>query len=114
MKKTLADYNRFCKKGKDEQFNKDPQYLKPIKGPKYYAGKFIAGGYGTSGGIKTNHKMEVLTEEMEPIPGLYAAGNDANNMYDHSYTPLSGNHVGFAVNSGRIAAENAAAYSKTA
>jgi succinate dehydrogenase/fumarate reductase flavoprotein subunit len=34
-------------------------------------------------------------------------------MYDHSYTPLAGNHIGFAVNSGRIAAENAAAYAKS-
>ena len=113
LKKTLANYNRFCKNGRDEQFNKAPQYLKAIKGPKFYAGKFIAGGYGTSGGIKTNQKMEVLDEEMEVIPGLYAAGNDANNMYDHSYTPLSGNHIGFAVNSGRIAAENAVEYART-
>jgi len=113
LKKTLDQYNQFCKDGKDGQFNKDPKYLIPIKGPKYYVGKFIAGGYGTSGGIKTNANMEVVDEQMEPIPGLYAAGNDANNMYDHSYTPLAGNHIGFATNSGRISGENAAAYAKT-
>ena len=113
LKKTLAEYNKFCKNGKDERFYKAPQYLKPITGPKFYAGKFIAGAYGTSGGIRTNYKMEVMNEEIEAIPGLYAAGNDANNMYDNSYTPLSGNHIGFAVNSGRIAAENAVAYIKS-
>jgi fumarate reductase flavoprotein subunit len=110
LKKTLAEYNKFCEQGRDERFYKNPKYLKPIAGPKYYAGKFIAGAYGTCGGIKTNFKMEVLTEDYDVIPGLYAAGNDANNMYDHSYTPLSGNHIGFAVNSGRIAGENAVRY----
>ncbi len=113
LKKTLAEYNKACEMGKDERFHKNPEYLKPIKGPKFYAGKFIAGAYGTSGGIRTNFKMEVLTEDLEVIPGLYAAGNDANNMYDHSYTPLAGNHIGFAVNSGRIAAESALEYIKT-
>lgn len=107
LKKTLAEYNRFCERGRDERFYKNPEYLKPMTGPKYYAGKFIAGAYGTSGVIRANFKMEVLTEDCDVIPGLYAAGNDANNMYDHSYTPLSGNHIGFAVSSGRIAAESA-------
>jgi fumarate reductase flavoprotein subunit len=112
LKKTLAEYNKFCEQGRDDRFYKNPEYLKPITGPKYYAGKFIAGAYGTSGGIRTNCKMEVLTERYDVIPGLYAAGNDANNMYDHSYTILSGNHIGFAVNSGRIAAESALEYIK--
>ncbi len=113
LKKTLAEYNKACERGIDERFHKNPEYLKPIKGPKFYAGKFIAGAYGTSGGIRTNYKMEVLTKDSEVIPGLYAAGNDANNMYDHSYTPLAGNHIGFAVNSGRMAAESALEYIKT-
>lgn len=112
LKKTLAEYNKACAMGQDELFHKLPEYLKPIKGPKFYAGKFIAGAYGTSGGIKTNFKMEVLTKDFEVIPGLYAAGNDANNMYDHSYTPLAGNYIGFAVNSGRMAAESALEYTK--
>jgi fumarate reductase flavoprotein subunit len=113
LKKTLKDYNRYCQNGRDEQFNKDPKYLIPIKGHKYFAGKFIAGGYGTAGGIKDNTRMEVLDENMEPIPGLYVAGNDGNNMYDYSYTPLSGNYICFATNSGRIAAENAVEYIKS-
>jgi len=112
LKGTLEEYNRYCKKGQDEQFNKNPVYLKPINGPKYYAGKFIAGAYGTSGGIRTNYKMEVVDMGLEAIPGLYAAGNDANNMYDHSYTPLSGNYIGFAVTSGRMAAFSALKYLK--
>jgi len=113
LKKTLDEYNAMCAVGKDEVFYKSPEYLKPIKGPKFYAGKIMTGDYGTAGGIKTNYKMEVLTTEFEVIPGLYAAGNDANNLYDHSYTALAGNYIGFAVNSGRMAAESALDYINT-
>jgi fumarate reductase flavoprotein subunit len=112
LKKTLDEYNAMCNAGKDEVFFKSPEYLKPIKGPKFYAGQIMTGDYGTAGGIKTNYKMEVLTPEFEIIPGLYAAGNDANNLYDHSYTSLAGNYISFAVNSGRMAAESALAYIK--
>jgi fumarate reductase flavoprotein subunit len=113
LKKTLDEYNKMCAAGKDEFFYKSPEYLKPIKGPKFYAAKVVTGDYGTAGGIKTNYKMEVLTPDFKVIPGLYAAGNDANNLYDHSYTILAGNYIGFAVNSGRMAAESALEYIKT-
>jgi fumarate reductase flavoprotein subunit len=113
LTKTLAEYNQMCAAGKDDFFYKSPEYLKPITGPKFYAGKMVTGDYGTAGGIKTNYKMEVLTPEFRVIPGLYAAGNDANNMYDNSYTVLAGNYIGFAVNSGRMAAENALDYIKS-
>jgi len=113
LRRTLEEYNKICEAGSDPFFFKSPAYLKPVTGPRFYAAKFIAGGYGTSGGIRTNHRMEVVDEHYQAIPGLYAAGNDANNMYDNNYTPLAGNHIGFAVNSGRIAAENAARYVKS-
>jgi fumarate reductase flavoprotein subunit len=113
LKRTLDEYNGMCAAGKDEFFYKSPEYLKPIKGPRFYAAKVVTGDYGTAGGIKTNYKMEVLTPDFRVIPGLYAAGNDANNLYDHSYTILAGNYIGFAVNSGRMAAESALEYIKT-
>lgn len=47
------------------------------------------------------------------IPGFYAVGVDANALYDDSYIyTLPGNTMGFALNSGRIAGENAAKYVK--
>jgi fumarate reductase flavoprotein subunit len=112
LRRTLAGYNETCAAGKDEFFHKSPEYLKPINGPKFYAGKMVTGDYGTAGGIKTNYRMEVLTPEFDVIPGLYAAGNDANNLYDHNYTILAGSYIGFAVNSGRMAAESALDYIK--
>ena len=53
----------------------------------------------------------VLDMDYDPIPGLYAAGADACNIYDDSYMfLLPGNSMGFAVNTGRIAGMQAAEY----
>jgi fumarate reductase flavoprotein subunit len=78
--------------------------------PKYYAARFFAGAYNSAGGIKINHRMEVLDRGFDVIPGLYAAGVDANSMYTHTYAPLAGNYMGFAVTSGRLAARHALEY----
>jgi fumarate reductase flavoprotein subunit len=69
--------------------------------------------YGTLGGIRINEKTEVLNKKYEVIPGLYAAGDCAaggmwGDPLDDFYkacAPLS-----FALNSGRIAGENALKY----
>jgi fumarate reductase flavoprotein subunit len=111
LKETIDEYNRFCEKGKDDLFDKRHRYLMPLKGPKYYAMQVVLSGYGTLGGIKINEKAKVLDTEDNPIPGLYAAGVDANSIYADSYVfILPGNTMGFAVNTGRIAGENAADY----
>ena len=63
---------------------------------------------GTIGGIKINHHMEVLDSEDNNIPGLYAAGIDTGGWQSRTYCRiLAGSTLGFAINSGRIAAENA-------
>ena len=114
LQKTVDEYNKACETGRDEIFNKKPRYLRSVKKPKFYAGRLFPGGYGTLGGIKINYKTEVLTKEYTVIPGLYAAGTDACAIYGDSYVfVLPGNTMGFAVNSGRIAGENAAEYVKT-
>jgi len=111
LKATLEEYNKFCEKGRDELFAKDQHYLRPVKESKFYAMRCVTMTLGTLGGIKINHKTEVLDKEENPIPGLYAVGNDASGMYGDSYNIyLSGGTLGFAVNSGRMAGENALKY----
>jgi fumarate reductase flavoprotein subunit len=111
LKQTIAQYNESCNKGEDQLFYKSHKYLMPVRQPKLFASKILCGAYGSLGGIKINEKTEVLTKEFEPIPGLYAAGVDANALYGDSYVFfLPGNTMGFAVNSGRIAGESAAQY----
>jgi fumarate reductase flavoprotein subunit len=109
LQKTIDEYNDACEKKYDWLFAKDPKYLRPIKGPKYYAVKARTVFLGTMGGIKINEKCEVLDKNESVIPGLYAAGFDAGGMYGDSY-PIkcsSGLASAFALNSGRIAGKNA-------
>lgn len=95
----------------DEMFFKKHKYMKPLKGGKYYAARHFPAGYGSLGGVKTNDKMEVLDPSGIKIPGLYACGTDACNIYGDSYCFfMPGNTMGFAVNSGRMAGYNAVDY----
>ncbi len=108
LEETVAEYNKFCDQRHDDLFAKDPKYLHPIRSQNFYAHRGYLTFVGTLGGVKINHKMEVLSKNGENIPGLYATGNCAGGMYGDSYNDeLSGLTLAFAVNSGRIAAENA-------
>jgi fumarate reductase flavoprotein subunit len=113
LQQTISEYNGFCANGKDDHFNKDRRYLRPINTPKFYAAKFFPSAYGSLGGIKINFKAEVQDKSWESIPGLYASGVDACTIYGDSYVfVLPGNTMGFSINSGRIAGENASKYIK--
>ncbi len=111
LKATLDEYNGFCEKGHDDLFAKDPQYLRPLRGPKFYAIRCWRVFLSTIGGIKINHKMEVVDREEKPILGLYAGGMDVGGVYGDSYDVYAtGGALGFAFNSGRIAGKNALKY----
>jgi len=115
LKGTVEEYNRFCEQKHDDLFAKDPRYLRPLMGPKFYAVKAHTVFLGTMGGIKINHNTEVIDKQGNVIAGLYAVGFDAGGMYGDSYhiSVASGSSSGFAVNSGRIAGKNALDYIKT-
>lgn len=109
---TVDNYNRMCEQGYDEEFEKDRRYLVPFTKGKYYAVKYFPGAYGTLGGIKVNHNLEVINDEYKKIEGLYAVGVDSCAIFGESYPfILPGNSMGYCLNSGRMAGENAADYS---
>jgi fumarate reductase flavoprotein subunit len=111
LRKTVDEYNASCDQRYDEIFVKDKQYLQALRTPPFYAIKFSGALLGTMGGIKINYKMEVLNKEDDPIPGLYAVGADTGGWESDTYCAvLAGSAFGFAMNSGRIAAENASDY----
>jgi len=113
LKATIDEYNSCCDRGYDEAFCKDRKYLQPLRSAPYYA---IKGGLiflHTLGGPRVNELMEVLDRKGCHIPGLYAAGADTGGWEPDTYCDrFSGAAFGFAVNSGRIAGENAAAFIK--
>lgn len=109
LEKQIEEYNEMCEAGFDEIFEKNRAYMQPIEKGPFYCCRQNVGAYGTLGGVKINHKTQVLNEEAKVIPGLYCVGTDACNIFGDSYPfILSGNSMGFCLNSGRIAGENAA------
>jgi fumarate reductase flavoprotein subunit len=111
LQKTVNEYNQFCERGHDDLFAKNPKYLQPVKQPKFYAFRMVSHFLATLGGIKINENTEVLNRDHEVIPGLYATGNDSVGLYGDTYDLwLPATAFGFAMNSGRIAAENALRY----
>lgn len=110
LEEAIDDYNYGCEE-KDDLFYKNKSFLVPLEGPEYFVAKFRPTGYGTLGGIKINYRTEVQDENDKSIEGLYAAGSDACTIFGDSYVfILPGNTMGFALNSGRIAGENAAEF----
>lgn len=77
LKQTLEAYNGYCDAGYDVQFAKNPQFLRPVREPRFYALRCFCGGYQGMGGIKVNGRCQVVDDGHEPIKGLYAAGDCA-------------------------------------
>ncbi len=111
LKRNINEYNACCDQGYDELFFKNRRYLKPLRKPPFYALRCEQAFHGTVGGIKINQFMEVLDDKDMPIKGLYAAGNDTGGWIAETYNyVLSGTALAFAINSSRIAGENAAGF----
>lgn len=103
LKTTIADYNNYCEKQYDGEFLKDSQFLLPLSTPPYYALKSYSGIDTCIGGLRINHKMQVVNKKIIPIKGLYAAGVVAGNWLglgygwfgsEMSFTAFSGYHAG--------------------
>jgi fumarate reductase flavoprotein subunit len=109
LKATVEHYNSYCEKGYDEDFVKDPRYLKPVRTPPYYAILGVIMYSYTCGGIKISERMEVVNKEGEIIRGLYASGNNAGGWLSQNYAH-GGTTLTFAFCSGYIAGESAAKY----
>ncbi|MBI5443209.1 MAG: FAD-dependent oxidoreductase [Deltaproteobacteria bacterium] len=111
LKATVDGYNASCRAGRDGFFCKEPRFLRPLAQPPFYAVRCGLAFHGTLGGIRINHRMEVLDRKGEPVPGLYAAGTDTSGWEGDTYClTLSGSTFAFAINSGRIAGESSSAY----
>jgi succinate dehydrogenase/fumarate reductase flavoprotein subunit len=122
LQKTISDFNVHAREGKDPEFQKgstsynrslgdfkhkpNPCVAPIEKGP-FYAVKLMIGDLGTFAGLRCNEHAQVLGPGNWPIPGLYAAGNDACSIMGGAY-PGGGITLGPAVTFGYIAARHIA------
>lgn len=122
LEETVRAYNEAAEKGADPVFRKgenaynrfygDPDIqpnpcVAPLVTPPYYAVRVEIGDLGTYAGIATNGHAQVLDEHKRPIPGLYAAGNDALSIMGGNY-PGPGITLGPAMTFGWIAGRHLA------
>lgn len=109
--RSIQTYNQYCDNGQDDEFGKDPAYLVKVDQGPFYGFELNVGALCTMGGLKVTTANEVLDTEGTPIPGLYAAGNDAAGLTGDTYGPnMPGTCVGYAFYSGRNSGRNAVTY----
>jgi 3-oxosteroid 1-dehydrogenase len=117
---TVSRFNEHAAKGEDPDFqrgaaiydrvfgdaaNQPNPCLAPIVEAPFYAFPIYAGDIGTNGGLVTDDVARVLDTAGNPIPGLYAAGNNAATMMGESY-PGAGATLGPGLTFGYVAARD--------
>lgn len=110
LQATIDRYNELCAKGVDEDYGKDPAYMKAIAvdgSQKLYALKHSPTLCGTYGGIYTDVQQRVLDTNDQAITGLYAAGSCALADTIYYEYPACGYAFGMAVHTGHLAGVNA-------
>lgn len=106
---TVKRYNELCESGEDLDYMKAARYLDPVDDGPYQAWKMYYYFYCTLGGVRCNGDLQVLDENFDPIPGLYAAGNTVGYRFGASYESLlHGGSNGLAATHGYVAGESAA------
>ena len=107
LKQEAARYNGFVKAGKDADFDRPAKFMtKAIfdKGP-YFIIEQKPRFATTMGGVVTNDAFNVLDTNGKPIKGLFAAGELVGGSMGDDSPP--GGNMGWAVTSGKLAAEGA-------
>ncbi|MDX1734592.1 MAG: FAD-binding protein, partial [Halioglobus sp.] len=110
---TIATYNEDCDNGEDTQYHKAAEWLDRLEPPlvalDLTPGRGVFVPMFTLGGLDTLPTGEVLTNQRDVIPGLYAAGRTACGIVRRADGYSSGMSVGDATFSGRLAGKQAAA-----
>lgn len=104
---TVEKYNEYVRTGTDEEFGRLPEYMTmEIGAGPYYIVEQKPRFATTMGGLVVDAELRVINTSGEAISGLYAAGEVVGGvMGDDS---PSGANNGWAVTSGKLAAESIA------
>ena len=107
---TFEEYQGYCATGVDLAFSKDAALLTPYEYGPYYLIEITYNQLGTVTGLVINNRMQVIDVNDKPIPGLFGVGAEAYGvLWDHNYSG-GGDCIGWAITSGYMGGEEAAAY----
>lgn len=107
LKQEVVRYNSFVKAGKDADFDRPAKFMTRAvveHGP-YFIIEQQPRFATTMGGVVTNDSFNVLDTNGKPIKGLFAAGEIVGGAMGDDSPP--GGNIGWAVTSGKLAAEGA-------
>lgn len=122
LETVLREYNRHAAHGQDPQFHRGGDIYQrhmgdadhqpnpcvaPLITPPFYAVRLYPGTLGTACGLLTTPHGQLLDAANQPIPGLYACGNDQHAPLAGAY-PGPGITLGPALIFGYLAARHAA------
>ena len=128
FEQTVAEHNRYAATGVDEafgrgsstvnRFNGDPSNkpnpcMRPIGQGPFYAMAVWPADLACSGGLQGDGDGRVLDGQGQPIPGLYACGNDLSSIFRGTY-PGPGTTLGPAMVFGWRIAKHAAGHGAAA
>ena len=119
LAETVARFNHFASTGEDIDFHRgasaynraqgDHQVtLGPLREGPFYAVRILPGSLGTFSGLQTDEHARVLDGQQQPIPGLFAIGNDMSSVM-RGYYPSGGITLGPAMTFGYLVGKNLAA-----
>jgi hypothetical protein len=106
----LKRFNELAAAGKDTDFGYDHRLLQGLTTPPFHAVKYETTGFSAglcqTTGLDTDGDHQVLDSNLEPIPGLYAAGNSSGNRYIVQYSsPMAGMSLGYCLTEGLLLGE---------
>ncbi|GAB1377193.1 FAD-dependent oxidoreductase [Pararhodobacter aggregans] len=119
---TVSRFNAGAERGEDPEFHRgstafnrylaDPEHkpnpcVAPIRQGPFYAVKMVMGDLGTFDGLDCTPTGQVLDVSGQPIPGLYAVGNDRASVMGGNY-PGAGITLGPAMTFGYVTARHIA------
>jgi succinate dehydrogenase/fumarate reductase flavoprotein subunit len=122
LERTVTAFNGPARRGEDPEFQRGTDAyqrfngaaghtpnpcIAPLDRAPFYAVRVVPGELGTFAGIATNAQSQVIDADGAPIPGLYAAGNDAASVMGGTY-PGAGITIGPAMTFGYIAGRHLA------
>ena len=91
LEETVERFNKHAAAGEDPDFGRHQVAimgvppLRAVDQAPFYALQMYAGCLGTNGGPKIDANGQVVSARGAPIPGLYAAGNTAANVFGWAY-----------------------------
>jgi succinate dehydrogenase/fumarate reductase flavoprotein subunit len=122
LARTVAEFNRHAREGRDPEFHRgetaydrmqgDAEHagpnpcVAPIEHGPFYAVRVVPGSLGTFAGLAVNEHAQALDAQGAAIEGLYAAGNDMSSVMGGHY-PSGGITLGPALVFGYILAHHA-------